>query len=244
MTEHPHPTIAAALAAFQAEMPTVPKTKTAKVVMKSGGTYSYTYADLADVTEAAMPLLSAHGLSFTTTPCVQPDGSWVLVGTLMHSDSDGTITGQLPIRGATPQEWGGSLTYMRRYLLGCLTGVVTDTDTDGGVGNQSAPKSDKPAAATRRMARPAPPPDPAPDARTPQGLDPITRPQLAALHAALNGAGITERDEALAYYAATIGRPVESSKDLTRDEASKVIDALHRLALPQPEEPLQWVEES
>ena len=47
------PNLAAALAAFQAEAPTVSKGKTAKVPTKAGGSYSYTYANLADVVEAA-----------------------------------------------------------------------------------------------------------------------------------------------------------------------------------------------
>jgi len=38
MTEHPN--LAAALSAFQAEMPVVPKGKTAKVPTKAGGSYS------------------------------------------------------------------------------------------------------------------------------------------------------------------------------------------------------------
>lgn len=73
---------------------------------------------------------------------------------------------------------------------------------------------------------------------------PITAAQMKALHAGLNAAGLSDRASGLAYISEEVGRTVETSKDLTRDEASKVIDALHRLALPQPEEPLQWVEES
>lgn len=55
----------------------------------------------------------------------------------------------------------------------------------------------------------------------------ITKAQLRMLHALLNKAGLTDRDEALAYYAANNGgRVVDSSKDLTRIEATRVIDAL------------------
>src|SRR5690606_41606077 len=50
MTDHKN--LAEALAAFQAEVPTVAKTKRANV-----GQYAYTYADLADVVEAATPHL-------------------------------------------------------------------------------------------------------------------------------------------------------------------------------------------
>lgn len=58
-------------------------------------------------------------------------------------------------------------------------------------------------------------------------LEPITAQQLKALHASLNDAGLgSDRDAALAFYTETIGRDVESSKALTKAEASRVIDAL------------------
>lgn len=122
----PADNLAAALAAFQAEVPVIPKSKRANV-----GKYNYTYASLADVMSVAGPLLGKHGLSFTAIPRPGSSaGGLDLVGRLMHTSGE-TIEGSLPIRGGTPQELGSSLTYMRRYLLGCLTGVVTDDDLDG-----------------------------------------------------------------------------------------------------------------
>lgn len=66
---------------------------------------------------------------------------------------------------------------------------------------------------------------------TPTGDRPgyITKAQLRMLHALLNQAGMGEdRDRALAFYAehGGTGRKVESSKDLTRVEATRVLDAL------------------
>ncbi len=121
--------LAAALAAFQAEMPTVTKNHKASVPTKAGGSYSYTYADLADVSAAVTPLLAKHGLSFSCCPRPAERG-YELVGRLLHSSGE-SIEGSLPLNGSTPQELGSSLTYMRRYLLGAITGVVTDDDDDG-----------------------------------------------------------------------------------------------------------------
>jgi hypothetical protein len=121
--------IAAALAGFQAEMPTVTKGKTAKVPTKDGGSYSYTYADLADVTAAAMPILTRHGLAFTACPRHTEHG-YELVGRLLH-DSGEALDGSLPLHGSTAQQIGSSLTYNRRYLFGCMTGLITDDDNDG-----------------------------------------------------------------------------------------------------------------
>lgn len=130
--------LAAALAAFQAEAPSVPKSKRATVPTKSGGSYSYTYADLADVADVAYPVLAKHGLAFACGPELTPDG-WALTGRLLHSSGE-EVTGTLPLHGRTPQEMGSSLTYMRRYLLGCLTGIVTDDDDDA-QGAQAAPRA-------------------------------------------------------------------------------------------------------
>ena len=233
--------IAAALAHFQAEVPTVAKTKTAKL-----GTYSYTYAGLADVTEAAMPLLSKHGLAFITTP-----SNGVLTGMLIHTSGQ-SITGSLPITGGTPQAIGSSLTYMRRYLLGCMTGLVTDEDDDGQAAQ--APSARRPAASappTRTMSRRRPPqtdgaaepvpaggsevpepplpaaPSPVPGAgMSPSGTEPaITKLQLAKLHILLDEHGMSDRDVGLKFLSGQVGRTLTSSKELTRAEAGRLIDA-------------------
>lgn len=203
--------IAQALAAFQADMPTVAKNKTAKVPTKTGGSYSYTYADLADVTEAAMPLLAKHGLSFACLPGSDDHGQPVLTGTLLHTSGE-SLAGSLPIRGATPQEVGSSLTYMRRYLLGCITGLVTDDDEDGALATNAKPR-------TRKAAEPKPPPVERDD-------NAVTEAQIGKIGAAMSKRGLTVREDALAYVESIIGRPVASRNELTKAEASRVIDAL------------------
>lgn len=208
--------LAAALAAFQAEMPTVPKSHTAKVPTKSGGSYSYTYADLADVSEAAMPLLAKHGLSFTCKPRAGERG-YELAGVLLHTSGE-REEGVLPIGGNSPQEIGSSLTYMRRYLLGCLTGLVTDNDDDGNLAQKAATR--KP-----RAERPTPPAKRRDEA---SGEEMVTGAQLAKIGAAMKDRGITIREDALQFVADTIGREVESRNELTKAEASRVIDALEK----------------
>jgi hypothetical protein len=202
--------LATALAAFQAEMPTVAKAHTA-TVKSDKGSYSYTYAGLADVSEAAMPLLAKHGLSFSCLP-----GAGVLTGILLHSSGQ-SLTASLPINGATPQQVGSSLTYMRRYLLGCMTGLVTDDDDDGQMAQAAATKR-KPA---QRQAASAPPPPPPEDSG-----NGISSAQLGKIGALMGELGIKERAEALGYVAGVIGRQVESRNDLTKAEASKVIESL------------------
>ena len=64
-----------------------------------------------------------------------------------------------------------------------------------------------------------PEPEPADD-------DAVTPAQIKMLAATMGQAGMTDRADALAYVASVIGREVASRNELTRDEASRVIDAL------------------
>lgn len=148
-----HPNLAAALVAFMLEKPRVAKNQEARIPGKDGRQgYSYKYADLADVDDAATPVLARHGLAFIAVPRRTENGSYELVGTLVHTSGE-TMEGPLPLQGRTAQELGSSITYMRRYLLGSMTGIVTDDDDDGSR-----------AAAAREQTRtepplPAPPPE-------------------------------------------------------------------------------------
>lgn len=136
--EHAPGGLARALVAVQAALPVVGKNKTARIPGKNGGTgYSYSYADLGDVTAAAMPLLTANGLAFSCCPRAAERG-YELVGVLLHVSGEAR-EGALPLHGNDPQAIGGALTYMRRYLLGSMIGLVTDEDADGQQAMGAAP---------------------------------------------------------------------------------------------------------
>ena len=144
-----HESLPAALAAFQADMPTVHKGQTARIPGKDGRSgYTYQYADLADVAKVAHPLLAKHGLSFTCRPTHLEGVGFVLQGVLRHT-TGGEDVGVLPITGRSAQDLGSSLTYLRRYLLGCMTGIVTDEDEDGSAADAAGtqrPQADAPPA--------------------------------------------------------------------------------------------------
>jgi hypothetical protein len=117
---------AAALVAFQASMPRVAKDQTA-----NAGTYSYSYADLTDISEAALPILSKHGLSFTAAPTVTEHG-FVLRYALLHvaGHREG---GDFPLPDPAKfgaQQIGSWLTYARRYALCAVTGIAPGGDDD------------------------------------------------------------------------------------------------------------------
>lgn len=219
MTEHPN--LATALAAFQAEMPVVAKDKTANVPTKSGGSYRYTYADLRSLTDAIMPLLTSHGLAFSTLPGAH-DGRAVVRGRLMHATSGEHIEGHLPLFGNSAQEIGSSLTYSRRYLLGCLTGVVTDDDDDGSIAQQAQRTHEAP---------PEPPPAPVGPKIEAETMD--------AIQDLFETMNLTP-DQQAAGIQARAGR-VAPVHELTEQEGQRVLVALQRKlqsqqASPTPEE--------
>ena len=205
MTDHKN--LAGALAAVQAALPVVHKGKTASI-KSDKGSYGYSYADLSDVTAAIMPLLSKHGLSFSCAPRLTDKGGYELVGVLMHV-SGGQLEGALPLTGGTPQQLGSSITYMRRYLLGSMTGVVTDDDDDARLATQAAKEARR--EVHRQVAE--------------ESVPRISDTQSKRLHALCNDLGL-DRDKKLAIAKWSAGRDITSSSDLTASEASALIDYL------------------
>ncbi|HAP88923.1 MAG TPA: hypothetical protein DCR15_03715 [Arthrobacter bacterium] len=73
---------------------------------------------------------------------------------------------------------------------------------------------------------PEPEPEPEPDEPAEPGpvLDPITTAQLTKLNIILQEQGLTERGDKLNYLSTYLARPIASSKDLTKQEAHRLID--------------------
>lgn len=112
-----------ALAEFQQEVP---------VIHKATQGYGYSYADLPKVFEVINPLLKKHGLGFT-----QLVGNGDIKTVVFHVASGELIetitnipTG-VQLKGMNEfQVLGSAITYIRRYALSAILGLVTDKDTD------------------------------------------------------------------------------------------------------------------
>lgn len=144
-----HDSLESALAAFQAEVPSIRKGNEATVVSQKGS-YKYAYADLADVTERVLPLLGKHGLMFTAIATLGTTNGFVLMYELRHT-SGGRFGGMYPLpdpRQTPPQQLGAAITYARRYTLCAATGVAPGGDDDDA--------HSVPAAAPYRPAQPEP----------------------------------------------------------------------------------------
>jgi len=99
-------------------------------------------------------------------------------------------------------------------------------DMQEGVPQQVSLGNDEIDVDTETEAKPEPAAQPAPARTMSRPVAPITPEQLKKLHASFNEAGITARETRLEYASNIAGRALESSSDLTKAEASKVIEAL------------------
>lgn len=126
-----------AMSEFQAECPPISKNRTARVKTKTGGSYSYGYATLAEIAETVRPILAGLGLSYTWDSVVE-EGTIRVTCTLRHAHGHSeTATFTAPTDAATSamskqQEVAAALTYGRRQSLVQVLGLTTaDDDTDG-----------------------------------------------------------------------------------------------------------------
>lgn len=241
------PELNTALAAFQAELPRVTKGELANITRKDGTPGpKYRYADLADVTQAAMPLLARHGLAFTAFAEVR-DGLFGLAYTLRHTSGE-TATGfyllPSPVT-TTPQQVGSAITYARRYALCAATGIAPDGDDDDGASAQDAHANPFDADATKGSSWQAPAnpstrkatrtrgplPDDQWTTAPPDGSGPESQPgsstpdQHRNIAIRLQERGLTTRADKLGFCSEITGAQVGSSKELSYADAEKILKA-------------------
>lgn len=112
-----------AIADFQQEVP---------VICKDNTGYSYQYADLPTIFETINPILKKHGLGF-----YQAVNGTQIKTVVFHIESGETIESNTDIpqgvqlKGMNDyQVLGSGITYLRRYSLSSLLGIVADKDED------------------------------------------------------------------------------------------------------------------
>lgn len=112
-----------ALADFQQEVP---------VIHKDTSGFNYSYADLPAIFSTINPLLKKHGLGF-----YQAVNKGELKTVVFHVESGETLESNTDIPQGVQlnkmnefQVLGSGITYLRRYALSSLLGLVTDKDTD------------------------------------------------------------------------------------------------------------------
>ncbi len=114
--------INSALFALQKEEIVVPRNGKGNI---SGREYKY--ATLDDVIAKIRPIMQVHNLLLT-----QIMDNNMLTTKIIHVPSGTEISGVLPLGNpATSQDLGSRITYLRRYALNSMLGLVLEDDVDG-----------------------------------------------------------------------------------------------------------------
>ena len=124
-----------ALSDFQQEVPNI---------FKNSSGYNYKFADLGEINDIIKPILKKHGLGY-----VQPINGSTINTIIFHAESGESIESSADIpqgvqlKGMNDfQVLGSAITYLRRYSLSSMLGLITDEDADAaGEQVQAKPKA-------------------------------------------------------------------------------------------------------
>jgi hypothetical protein len=129
-----------ALAGFQQECP---------VIHQGTKGYGYTYSSLTEILSIINPILKKYNLGFTQL--IQNDTIQTIVfetTTAQSIESNISIPGDVKLKGMNEfQVLGSAISYLKRYQLSSILGIVTDKDTDG-AGEPAKPTAPAPAKLT------------------------------------------------------------------------------------------------
>jgi hypothetical protein len=236
--------LAAALLAFQAEAPTLPKDSVGKIVgtSKSGKAYEYMYryTDLATIMEQITPLLAKHGLTWTTRPTGTHDAPTLTYELLWEGEpqlrgdiaddlepvSHEAIAGEMPLylpEHPTSQTLGSAITYARRYALTAVLNLVADEDDDGQAATSATVRKYGNALPTGRQ----------------DTGEAATEPQKKRIKADLSKAGINSWKQQNTIYRALFSADLREAQPIwervTKKQAGMLIDRLAQGAIPTGE---------
>lgn len=98
--------------------------------------YNYKYATLDQIIDIIRPVMAKHGLCYVQSPVESEDGHVSVMTTIGHESGESIISVlTMPIvengRNNSAQNYGGTLTYIRRYALSSALGICSEEDKDG-----------------------------------------------------------------------------------------------------------------
>jgi hypothetical protein len=142
----------AALAAAQGTFETIEKKKKAFIKPRDAtkAAYTFMYADLAEILEKTKAGRATNNLALTQLVTNKPrEQGGVMIRTILGHSSGARMEATLDVprgREGEVKDFGGYITYLRRYTVGPMLGVAADddlddngdppgseTDTDGGI---------------------------------------------------------------------------------------------------------------
>lgn len=234
------PALLAAFALAQAEY--LPVVRNRLVVQKlknkqtgeyTGGTIKFMYAELETILDATRPFLAKHGLTFSQPLSTEPDGTWIN-SILAHKDGGMIISRMLLPKSNSMTEFGGVITYIRRYAAGPALGVSGEDDADnkderdeddGNGGEHGDTSSARPARAVPARKSAAAPDKTAPAKKAP-AVGTINEGQVKFLNNKLTALKLSN-DDAMAYLQRM---DIQGhSTDITLEQFAKLTHELDRL---------------
>ncbi len=235
--------LAAALAKAQSAFVPLKKDKTARIETRSGGTFSYSYVDLATIQEAIRGPLSANELAYTQAVSVRHQHVCVET-TLLHSSGE-WLSAELEFGiadAADARAIGSSITYGRRFGLSSLVGIAASDEDDDAAGTVGpATRRDQARPRTRATSPATPVPDielPArsvavnPKRRPDQ--EPLSDPQRRKMFGEAKRCG-WQVDGLKAVIREKFG--IESTGDLRSGDLDTVLEIIRRGPPPTPTPP-------
>lgn len=103
------------------------------------------YASLADIVNASRPAMAKNGLSIAQ-PIVIEDGKQILVTVLAHASGQWIESRMLINPPKTDiQSFGSYVSYLRRYCIAALCGIVTENEDNDGETHMQYERKQQPA---------------------------------------------------------------------------------------------------
>lgn len=201
--------LAKALASFQSEVKQPLKDK-ANPFFKSK------YVPLENVVEAITHIAPKHGLSFIQYP-VNQDTKVGIVTILMHSSGEFIETEPVFAKPAKDdaQATGSVITYLKRYSLSAVFGITSDEDDDG---NSATFGNNQPKQQTQSQ----------PQMNLPKMISEAQIKAIGAKTSNISKSSGVEQSQVYQSAAAHL-KINKSTKELTAQEASKIIEYLTTL---------------
>lgn len=222
----------AALAVAQSKYRPVTKDRNASIQSKTGGSFRYAYADLADGIAAIKEALSANGLA-VVQPVRSGDGAIVVTTVLAHASGE-WISEEMswPVASNDNRSIGSGITYARRHSLLAMVGTAATDEDDDGEQGRGGDHSTTPASTPMRAAKP--PPKPAPT-QAPTAPPPPAAAPAAGIYGALweRTLGHYHKLAApkMAWAVKLAGIPSETPTDAWTEAQAKEVE---RLLFPMP----------
>jgi hypothetical protein len=235
MAEQARTAFFAALSAFQGACPIIPKTKTATITTKMGGSYKYSFAPLDVIVKHVSPILARHGLSFSADTRHE-DRAIVAIVTVHHvagysKPSEFRAPIDLEAKMNAMQQVASAQTYAKRYAFCNALGILTGDDDDDGHGatgetQKRGPQPLRPPQQKSAQAEVVSDEPPIEEVREAFGLIPpdedlpVSKPEIIEFFSAARANGYKD-PEIKRWLKAAFG--ITSTKDLLRSQYSRAL---------------------